>query len=153
MMALMRPAVAVLLLAASAALAQTPELRPFEIVWNPEANVQADMSFLLDAPAGKDGPLQLRNGHLVKPDGRRVRLWGVNFSFVASMPSKDLAPAVAAHLARFGVNCVRVHHLDWRVPRGIIDSKFPDSRHLDPEKQDPSTSSSPSSRNAASTST
>lgn len=56
----------------------------------------------------------------------------MNMSFTASTPSKEVARDVAAHLARFGVNCIRIHHLDWRSPRGIIDSTKPDSRHLDP---------------------
>lgn len=72
----------------------------------------------------------------MRPDGKPFRIWGVNLSFVASLPAREDAPAVAAHLARFGVNCVRVHHLDRRTPRGIIDSRFPDSRHLDPDRLD-----------------
>ncbi len=113
---------------ASAALAQPLDLRPFEMVWRADSGVLADMSFLLDAPAGKNGFLCVQNGHLATPDGRRTRLWGVNLSMSGSRPSKEDAPAYAAHLARFGVNCVRIHHLDWRTPRGIIDSRQPDSR-------------------------
>ena len=29
----------------------------------------ADVSFLLDAPAGKDGFIRVKDGHLVRPDG------------------------------------------------------------------------------------
>jgi hypothetical protein len=125
-----------LLLLAAAVVANAAELKPFDMVWRPGNDVLADMSFLLEAPAGKHGFVQVRNGHLAKGNGERLRIWGVNFSFVASMPSKELARDVAAHLARCGVNCVRVHHLDWRTPRGIIDSKHADSRHLDPEMLD-----------------
>jgi len=107
------------------------------MVWRPtEGQVLLDASFLLEAPAGKNGFLRAENGHIVRPDGSRFRIWGVNFSFVASLPAKEEAPAVAAHLARFGVNCVRVHHHDWRVPRGLIDSKFPDSQHFDADRLD-----------------
>ncbi|MBI5281163.1 MAG: hypothetical protein HY858_05720 [Candidatus Solibacter usitatus] len=103
---------------------------PFEMIWNVEGSTAADVSFLLDAPAGRAGFVAARNGHLYTGDGKRLRLWGVNFSFAASFPPKELAPAVAAHLARFGVNCVRIHHHDWRSPRGLIDSAYSDSRHL-----------------------
>jgi hypothetical protein len=39
---------------------------------------------------------------------------------------------VAAHLARYGLNCIRFHFLDSRSPRGLIDSTHDDSRSLDP---------------------
>jgi hypothetical protein len=126
----------ILTLCLATSFAQVPELKPFEMFWRADSGVVADMSFLLDAPAGKDGFIQIKNGHLATPDGRRFRIWGVNLSFVASLPDRENAPYYAAHLARFGVNCVRVHHLDWRAPRGIIDSHYSDSRHLDPDKLD-----------------
>ena len=121
-----------LLLLAAAVVAQAAEMKPFEMVWRPGDGVLADLSFLLDKPAGKRGFVHVRDGHLARGDGKRLRIWGVNFSFTASLPAKELAPEVAAHLARFGINCVRIHHLDWRAPRGIIDSTREDSRGLDP---------------------
>jgi len=39
-----------------------------------------DMSFLLDAPAGKHGFITVKGGHLATADGQRIRLWGVNLS-------------------------------------------------------------------------
>jgi hypothetical protein len=133
---ILRNLILLLTLCLTTSFAQVPELRPFEVIWGADSGVVADMSFLLDAPAGKEGFIQVKNGHLATPDGRRFRIWGVNLSFVASLPDKENAPPYAAHLARFGVNCVRIHHLDWRTPRGIIDSRYSDSRHLDPEKLD-----------------
>lgn len=123
-----------LALLALPALAQ--EFRPFEVQWRPGAGVMADMSFLLDVPAGKDGFIRAERGHLYTGAGKRFRIWGVNLSFTGSLPRKEDAPDYAAHLARFGINCVRIHHLDWRTPRGIIDSRYPDSRHLDPDVHD-----------------
>jgi hypothetical protein len=111
-------------------------LKPFEMIWRADDGVLVDLSNMLEKPAGKSGFVGVKNGHLAKGNGERLRIWGVNFSFTASLPSKELGPHVAAHLARFGINCVRIHHLDWRTPRGIIDSKHPDSRHLDPEMLD-----------------
>src|SRR5580704_8374278 len=39
-----------------------------------------DVSLLLDAPAGKHGFVQVKDGHLVTADGQRIRFWGVNIS-------------------------------------------------------------------------
>lgn len=134
----MKPVLAATLLLTSLALpAQEARFVPYEMLWRFEGGtVFADLSFLLNAPAGKDGFLRVERGRLVDGAGKRFRIWGVNFSFTANLPAKEDAALVAAHLARFGINSVRVHHLDWRAPRGIIDSTHPDSRHLDPEKLD-----------------
>jgi hypothetical protein len=106
-------------------------LEPFEVQWRPSGHVEADVSFLLPKPAGAAGFIGIRDGRLVDGSGKRFRIWGVNLSFNGSFPAKEDAPAYAAHLARYGVNCVRIHHHDWRTPRGLIDSNHADSRHLD----------------------
>lgn len=95
-----------------------------------------DLSHLLAAPAGKDGFVRLVNGHLATGDGRRLRIWGVNVTGAATVPSKDDAAAVAAHFARFGINCVRFHFLDRPAPNGLIDSRRDDTRVLDPAQLD-----------------
>ncbi len=84
-----------------------------------------DVSFLLDAPAGKHGPVIVKNGHLAtRDDGRRIRFWGVNVTDWSTgsrqIPSKTDAAYVAGTLARFGVNCVRFQFLDLAVPRGLV---------------------------------
>lgn len=89
------------------------------------ASSPLDVSFLLDAPAGKHGPVVVREGHLAtRDDGRRLRLWGVNLTDWSKgsqqIPSKADAPFIAATLARFGVNCVRFQFLDLPVPRGLL---------------------------------
>ena len=99
-----------------------------------------DLSFLLEAPAGKTGFIRVKDGHLVKPSGESARFWGFNLTEwtpgSASIPSKQDAPMWAATLARFGVNLVRLHFLDLPTPRGLIDSKFNDSRHFDLDQLD-----------------
>ena len=75
---------------------------------------------LLDAPAGGRGFIVVRGGHFYSGD-RRVRLWGVNFAFGANFPSHDQADAVSRRLARFGINAVRLHHMDNQpFPNGIF---------------------------------
>lgn len=105
-----------------------------------EAHSPVDVSFLLDAPAGKHGFIQVLNGHLATGDGQRIRLWGVNITDWSKgsrqIPSKQDAPLWAATLARFGVNCVRFQFLDLEAPRGLIAAGRPDTRALDPDQLD-----------------
>lgn len=126
------PLAAFLLSAAAAAV----DLKPFEVQWIPSGKVEADASLLLAKPAGASGFVSVQGGKLVDGAGKRFRIWGVNLSFTGSFPRKEDAPAYASHLARYGINCVRIHHHDWRSPRGLIDAKHPDSRHLDAEMLD-----------------
>jgi hypothetical protein len=123
-----------LLLASAAALAA--QTTPFETVWRENPASAANVSFLLDAPAGKTGFIRVAGGHLAKPDGSRFRIWGMNITAAATLPSKSDAPLVAEHLARFGVNCMRFHFLDLRAPTGLIDATRQDSRGLDPQQLD-----------------
>ena len=137
-------AVALLLAAASLALSaqSTVGMVPFSMDHRRGALSPSpvDVSFLLDAPAGKHGFIEVRNGHLATADGRRIRLWGVNITDWSpgsqQIPAKDQAAFWAETLARFGVNCVRFQFLDLETPRGLIDSHRPDTRSLDPEAFD-----------------
>jgi len=115
-------------------------LKPFVMNHRAAAASPADVSFLLDAPAGKDGFIRVRNGHFVKPDGQRIRFWGVHLTDWSrgsvELPPKEDTPMWAATLARFGVNIVRLHFLDLPSPRGIVDSTRADSRAFDPRQLD-----------------
>jgi hypothetical protein len=131
-----------LLLIAFTASAQWDDsrLKPFVMDHRGAAASPADVSFLLEAPAGKDGFVRVRGGHLAKGNGQRLRLWGVHFTDWSRgsvmIPPKDDAPMHAATLARFGINCVRLHFLDLPAPRGIIDSTKDDSRSFDAAQLD-----------------
>lgn len=98
-----------------------------------------DVSFLLDAPAGKHGFLRTQDGHLATGDGKRIRLWGVNITDWSpgsrQIPTKEDAPFWAATLARFGVNSVRFQFLDLPAPRGLVKSGD-STRTLDAEQFD-----------------
>ena len=131
-----------LLLSSTGAFAQWDDglLRPFVMDHRHGASSPADVSFLLDAPAGKNGFIQIRNGHLSTSAGRRMRFWGVHLTDWSrgsvEIPPKEDAPMWAAALARFGVNLVRLHFLDLPAPRGIVDSSGNDSRSFDPQQLD-----------------
>lgn len=102
------------------------------------AHSPVDVSFLLDAPAGKHGFVVVKDGHLATEDGRRIRFWGVNITDWSSgsrqIPSKEDAPMLADTLARFGINSVRFQFLDLEEPRGLIAKQGDSTRVLD-EKQ------------------
>lgn len=134
---------AVVILAPHLAYGQgTPGMVPFALDHRRalESHSPVDVSFLLDAPAGKHGFIQASNGHLSTGDGQRIRLWGVNITDWSKgsrqIPSKEDAPLWAATLARFGVNCVRFQFLDLEAPRGLIAAGREDTRHLDPDQLD-----------------
>ena len=78
------------------------------------------MSFLLHRPAGAKGFIKIVDGHLATGDGERWRIWGQNFCFGAALLPMDMAPIVARRLAKFGINCIRLHHMDHRWPRGVL---------------------------------
>jgi hypothetical protein len=130
-------------LSASGMFAQTgPTLQPFTMDHRKAllAHSPVDVTFLLDAPAGKHGFVRAHGGHLVTGDGKRIRFWGMNVTDWSKgsvmVPSKEDAPLWAATLARFGVNCVRFQFLDLPTPRGLIDGKRDDTRALDLEAFD-----------------
>ena len=104
---------AALLVGASAWAARGADEWPaFNVDWRAGVESPADVSFLLPAPAGKDGFIQVKDGHFVRPDGSRLRIWGLNATGAAGLPATNNAPAIAAALARRGINCIRFHFLD-----------------------------------------
>jgi len=120
-------------LAAQAVAAEDDGMKPFPIDWRASERSGVDLSGLLEKPAGKDGHVQARDGHLHLPSGRRLRLWGVNFTGAACYPEKADASAVASYLARLGINCVRFHFLDsrWGKDASIFPSEGDTTRRLD----------------------
>lgn len=114
-------------------------LAPFVMDHRGADSSSLDLSFLLDTPAGKHGFVRIRDGHLARGDGTRLRLWGVHLTDWSRgsvlLPPKEDTPMWAATLARYGINCVRLHFLDLDAPRGII-AAGPDSRSFDAQQLD-----------------
>ncbi len=99
----------------------------------PDSSI-VDFSFLLDAPAGKNGFLQVdKNGHFAWPDGRRARFWGVNISSRSVFVDTDTIDKVVDVLARAGTNMVRFEALDSYD--GLLDIPGRDtSRRINPRR-------------------
>ncbi len=85
-----------------------------------------DVSRLLDAPAGKYGPLKRQGESFVFGNGKSIRFWGVNLVASANFPTHEAADKLAELLAQMGVNVTRHHHMDapWSTPNvfGNADS-------------------------------
>ena len=71
-----------------------------------------DFSHLLDAPAGKHGFCQAKNGHLYFEDGTRARFLGFNIATRSNTPDHALAEKLADRFASLGVNLIRLHAAD-----------------------------------------
>jgi hypothetical protein len=109
--------------------------KPFFLAWDAPGDAFADVRFMLDPPAGKHGPIMVRDGHPAFANGSRARFWGTNFSGDACFPPKEVAERVADRLAKYGFDLVRFHGLDG-FGKGIFDRSKGDTRHLDPEQMD-----------------
>jgi hypothetical protein len=136
------PLAAALVLLPAVALAQWDDslLKPYVIDHRAAATSPADVSFLHDAPAGKGGFIRVQGGHFVKPDGKRIRFWGVHLTDWSpgsiELPPKEDTPMWARTLARYGVNIVRLHFVDKWAPTGITDGSKTDTRSFDPQQLD-----------------
>jgi len=97
-------------------------LIPFVLPWDDASPGVTNVSGWLDKPAGSRGFVTARDGHLFVGD-KRIRFFGTNITTSAAFPSHGDAEKVAARLAKFGINCVRFHHMDatWSNP-GILQA-------------------------------
>ena len=134
---------------AAAALAfATPEgMFPFLPSYDSPDNV-VNMSHLVEAPAGKNGRIRVKDGRFVNDRGR-VRLNGTNLTGPANFPTHEEAERLAARLVRFGINCVRLHFFDDEYgffckcgaaepskAQGILPPNPKTKRELDPVRQE-----------------
>lgn len=125
-----RVAVAVVVLTGplrGAATADEP-LFPLVISYDTPKNV-TNLSAWLDRPAGRQGFVRAVDGRLATGAGP-IRFWGTNLCFEACFPSHSQAERLAARLARLGINCVRMHHMDSRSIWGDSPNKLV----IDPKK-------------------
>jgi len=82
---------------------------PFQPNNDAAAPSAIDMSGWIEKPAGKDGFLRKQGGHIVRPDGTPVKLWGTNVEYAENCPPKESAEKRARWYAKYGINAVRMH--------------------------------------------
>jgi hypothetical protein len=118
---------------ASSQTTATAKFFPFVIPWDDSsAGTATDVSWLNHYPAGAGGYIVARDGHFYESKtGARVRFLGTNFTFESDFPSHEDAEKVAAHLAKLGINIVRIHHHDADYGE-LWDKRYPDHQHFDP---------------------
>lgn len=105
----------------------------FAMPWDDNSQNITNLNFLNRTPAGQDGFVRIKDGHLYS-GGARLRLLGVNIVFNGTTPTHEEADKIAARLARFGINAVRFHHMDTQPsPRGLLQS---DMETFDPQQLD-----------------
>jgi len=114
----------------SAPLAAEEPLFPFVISYDAPDNA-TNVSAWLQRPAGEHGFVREKDGKLVT-DAGPIRFWATNICFDGCFPEKKQAERVAARLARLGINCVRMHHMDSRS----IFKGSPNKLTLSPEQLD-----------------
>lgn len=118
-----------------------PPLFPFLISYDSPDNA-VNMAHLLDAPAGKHGFIRVENGRFVN-DAGPIRLHATNLTGPANFPTHEQADRLADRLARFGINCVRLHYMDDaygnfrnKIEPGIIVNDTTTQRNLDPSQME-----------------
>ncbi len=127
------PAFAFALFASFVVTSSAAEMFPFVLPWDDATPSITNISSWLEKPAGRDGFVTVKDGHLFA-NGKRLRIFGVNMAFGANFPTHADAEKVAARMAKFGINCVRFHHMDMlAAPDGIWAQ---DMRTLDPGQLD-----------------
>src|SRR5690349_1325362 len=116
--------IVLVVLTGSAATAQLPpppkDMATWKMPWGADVPGVMSADGLIPKPAGKDGPVVARDGHFYCGTSR-MRFWGVNIAFSGNLPTHEQADEVAARLARFGINAVRIHHADmFPFPNGLF---------------------------------
>ncbi len=93
---------------------------PWILPWNDATPGLTDFS-ALNSPIGTNRVAVDTNGHFVV-NGQRLRFLGVNFAGDSPFMPTNNADAVAARLAKFGVNAIRFHHMDasWAYNGGLL---------------------------------
>lgn len=95
--------------------------QPVEYIKDIVPGSAMDFSWRLDAPAGKYGPMVIRNGHFEFRDrpGKRLKFFGTNVCSSAPYTSHEWCERVADRFAAYGFNIIRIHHHDG----GMVDRR------------------------------
>jgi hypothetical protein len=109
---------------------------PFVLPWDDATSGVTHFGAILNrGPA--DAPVTVGDDGHLHAGGERLRILGMNMAMGANFPTHADAERIAARLAKFGINCVRFHHMDSRrFPQGILHRSADDTRTLDPEALD-----------------
>jgi hypothetical protein len=104
-------------------------------------NTITDVSHLNEKPAGKNGFIQAKGDIFVQSKNKqRIRFLATNTTAWSCFPEKQDAEKVAPRMAKFGINLVRLHHMDniWNIDSGSSIWKRDDkgALYIDPQQRD-----------------
>jgi hypothetical protein len=104
----------------STVIALSAQTVPWVLPWNDATPSVTDLSSF-NIPIGADRVIAGTNAQFTA-NGRRIRFLGVNFAGDSPFMPTNKAEAVAARLAKFGINNVRFHHMDasWAYNGGLL---------------------------------
>lgn len=98
------------------------------------SNSPLDLSFALDAPAGKYGRVLAVDGSFVfeKKRAQKIRFSGTNLCNQHLFMPRKTVDAIVDRISKMGYNSVRFHHIDRR----ILNPKAKDTFTFDPKRVD-----------------
>lgn len=107
---------------------------PFVLPWNDSTATVTDFSSYNPVISTQRVAIDTE-GHFVA-DGKRIRFLGVNFAGDSPFMPTNKADAVAARLAKYGVNNVRFHHMDasWASGGGLLAYNSTSSTNINPSQ-------------------
>ncbi len=110
----------------------------FYLPWNDSSKTVTDMSAYLDAPAGKYGFLKVTpDGHFRFENKQETeRFVGVVNVAIANFPTKEQAKILAARMAKFGINLVRIHLMDVEGNYGLFQNSTQNTLQISAERLD-----------------
>lgn len=110
----------------------------FYLPWDDSTESITNMSAYLDAPAGKYGFVQVTpEGHFrFENKDENIRFVGVVNVAVANFPTAVQARILAARMAKFGINLVRIHLIDVEGGYGLFKNSSVNTTELSIERFD-----------------
>ena len=106
---------------------------PFVMPWDDSTPGITDFS-ALNTPISPNARVTVdTTGHFVV-NSNRIRFLGMNFAGQLPFTPTNKTEAVAARLAKFGINCVRFHHMDapWAQGGGLLAYTSTTSTNINP---------------------
>ncbi len=119
--------------------AHAADMIPFTLPYDDSSNSIVSRADTLNAPAGSMGHITVGlDGHLYE-GSERIRFLGFNLGAVSNFPLSHEADDAAARMAKFGINIVRLHQMDFGwdpSERSIFGVDEDDSLELDEDSQE-----------------
>lgn len=99
---------------------------PLVLAWNDDHHSPATDFRAASWPGGATEPPRVTigdDGVALQANGQPIRFLGVNVAFGGCLPAKADAPKIAARMAQFGINLVRLHNFDDKPGDPFVETK------------------------------